>query len=223
MITCQDVAKAYREVGVDTHALRGVTLTVATGERVAVTGHSGSGKSTLLALIGALDRPTSGSLHVDGIDLEELSAAERSCYRFEKVGFVFQEFHLLNHLTVLENVLAPFLGRARDRKGHVERARELVHGVGLSEAMNRQAGVLSGGEKQRVAIARALVNDPAILLCDEPTGNLDRANGDAVIDILTTLAERDSGKTLIVVTHDEAIAGRLKRQVRMEDGRIVAA
>ncbi|MDA8344399.1 MAG: ABC transporter ATP-binding protein [Thermaerobacter sp.] len=221
MIGCYDVAKVYRQDGVDTPALRWITIEIDTGEHVAITGPSGSGKSTLLALMGALDRPTSGKLTVDGMDLGILTPAERSRYRFEKVGFVFQEFHLLSHLTVLENVLAPFLGRAGERSKHQVRAKELLGVVGLSEALTRPAGVLSGGEKQRVAIARALVNDPDLILCDEPTGNLDSVNGEIVTDLLKRLAETASGKTLVVVTHDPKVAGRFARQIKMQDGRVV--
>jgi len=221
MITAEGLRKSYRQNGVETHALRGVSFSVAQGERLAVTGPSGSGKSTLLALLGALDRPSAGTLRVGDVELSRLSPAQRARYRFEKVGFVFQEFHLLGHLTVLENVLSPFLGRRSERERHRGRAVELIRAVGLEEAASRPAGVLSGGEKQRVAVARALVNDPQILLCDEPTGNLDTRNGAALMDLIESLAKANEDKVLIVVTHDPDVAARFPRQVRMLDGQLV--
>lgn len=221
MITAEDLSKSYRQNGVETHALRGVSFSVAQGERLAVTGPSGSGKSTLLALLGALDRPSAGTLRVGDVELSRLNPAQRARYRFEKVGFVFQEFHLLGHLTVLENVLSPFLGRRAERERHRDRAIELIRAVGLDDAASRPAGVLSGGEKQRVAVARALVNDPQILLCDEPTGNLDTRNGAALMDLIESLAKANEDKMLIVVTHDPDVAARFPRQVRMLDGQLV--
>lgn len=222
MIRADGLQKTYLQDGVETHALQGVTLSIQEGEHLSITGPSGSGKSTLLALFGALDRPSSGVLDVDGVNLSSLNPSERSRYRFEKVGFVFQEFHLLTHLTVLENVLAPFLGRSGAREKHKQRAQDLLNAVGLGDLLSRPAGVLSGGEKQRVAIARALVNDPPILLCDEPTGNLDKANGEAVMELLEQLTAENNKKILMVVTHDALIAGRFPRQVRMEDGRVAS-
>ncbi len=223
MITAEDLRKSYRQNGVETHALQGVTFSVARGERVAITGPSGSGKSTLLALLGALDRPSAGVLRVGDMELSSLNPAQRARYRFEAVGFVFQEFHLLGHLTVLENVLSPFLGRRLERARHQDRAMELIQAVGLVEAAARPAGVLSGGEKQRVAIARALVNDPEIVLCDEPTGNLDTRSGSAVMDLIESLAEADKEKILIVVTHDPSVAARFPRRVQMLDGQVVSS
>ncbi len=220
MIEARNVEKSYRQGEVTTAALRGVSLAIKDGEQVAITGPSGSGKSTLLALIGALDRPTSGELIANGVSLSTLGPAQRARFRFEQVGFVFQEFHLLPHLTVLENVLAPFTGRPKLRARRRQNAVALLDQVSLGALTNRPASVLSGGEKQRVAIARALVNDPGILLCDEPTGNLDQANGQAVKDLLVEFA-REGGKTLIVVTHDGSIASRFPRQIRMQDGGIV--
>ncbi len=222
MITVEDLHKSYWQDGVETHALQGVSFSVAQGERLAITGPSGSGKSTLLALLGALDRPSAGVLRVGDTELSRLNPAQRARYRFEKVGFVFQEFHLLAHLTVLENVLSPFLGRRRERARHWDRAMELVQAVGLAEAASRPAGVLSGGEKQRVAVARALVNDPQILLCDEPTGNLDTRNGNALMDLIESLTEANADKVLLVVTHDPNVAARFPRQVRMRDGQLVS-
>lgn len=221
MIEAQSITKSYRQDGVETHALRGVSFSVKDGEHLAITGASGSGKSTLLALIGALDRPSSGALRVGDVDLSRLGPTERARYRFEKIGFVFQEFHLLSHLTVLENVLAPFLGRGRERQRHRDAAMELLGAVGLQDVAQRPAGVLSGGEKQRVAIARALINDPSILLCDEPTGNLDSTNSAAVLELLERLARADDRKILICVTHDPNVAERFQRQIHMADGQMV--
>ncbi len=221
MITAEDLRKSFRQQGVETHALRGVSLSVAQGERLAITGPSGSGKSTLLALMGALDRPSAGVLRVGDVDLVHLNTSQRARYRFDKVGFVFQEFHLLGHLTVLENVLSPFLGRRQERVRHRDRAVELIEAVGLGDAVNRPAGVLSGGEKQRVAVARALVNNPTILLCDEPTGNLDTQSGNGVMDLIDSLTAADPAKILIVVTHDPNVAARFPRQLHMLDGKVV--
>ncbi len=223
MIQAEEVRKSYKQDGVETDALRGVSFSVGEGEHLAITGPSGSGKSTLLALIGALDRPTAGVLRVGDVELSRLNPTERARYRFEKIGFVFQEFHLLAHLTVLENVLAPFLGRGRERAKHRDIAVRLLEEVGLQAVASRPAGVLSGGEKQRVAIARALVNDPAILLCDEPTGNLDSKNSDAVMELLAALAAADEHKILVVVTHDPKVAARFPREIRMRDGQVQTA
>lgn len=214
MVDAVGVTKRYGE----TAALRGVTFTLPAGSAWAVTGPSGSGKSTLLYLIGALDRPTSGTLRVAGTALETLTPEERAAFRYRTVGFVFQEFHLLEDLPVEENVLLPFVGRPRDRRAHRDRALWLLDQVGLADHRHRPAGVLSGGEKQRVAIARALVNDPPLLLCDEPTGNLDQATGAQVMDLLQTLASQPPRKTLVVVTHDAAIAGRFPALLRLRDG-----
>lgn len=204
-------------------ALRSLSFSIEAGSHWAVRGPSGSGKSTLLYLLGALDRPTSGRLTVGGQVLSHLDAEARASFRYHMVGFVFQEFHLLDDLTVEENVLLPFVGRPRDRRAHREQALWLLEDVGLADARRKPAAVLSGGEKQRVAVARALVNDPPLLLCDEPTGNLDQKTGAQVMDLLINLAEGDPPKTLVVVTHDPAVASRLSHQMHLRDGEIVRA
>lgn len=210
----------YRRADEEVYALRDVSFNLMPGERMAVTGASGSGKSTLLSLLGALDRPTQGSISVHGQNITQMSVEARSRYRHDHVGFVFQEFNLLGHLTCLENVLTPFLGRSSKLHAHRDRAMELLNEVGLGHLVHRSAGVLSGGEKQRVAVARAVVNDPDVILCDEPTGNLDYASGRAVMDLLDELACRRPKVNVVVVTHDMAIAERFPRTLHMHDGRL---
>lgn len=216
-IVAEAVGKSYG----DAVALRSLSFSLEAGTKWAITGPSGSGKSTLLYLLGALDRPSTGTLRVGGQTLSDLDASARAAYRYTTVGFVFQEFHLLEDLTVEENVLLPFVGRPRERRSHRERAIWLLEQVGLDGQGTKPAGVLSGGEKQRVAIARALVNDPPMLLCDEPTGNLDQNTGAQVMDLLQTLAAESPPKTLIVVTHDPVVAGRFPNQLRLRDGAVV--
>jgi putative ABC transport system ATP-binding protein len=199
-------------------ALDGVDLEVAGGESLAVVGQSGSGKSTLLHMIAAMDRPTSGSLQVAEHQVHALRGVEAARYR-RTVGFVFQTFNLLGSLTALDNVLAPLvpLGQARRNQHH---ARELLERVGLGRRADALPGELSGGERQRVAVARALINAPALLIADEPTGNLDSANGGAVLELLLSL-HRERGTTLLVATHNPAVSDALGRIVRLADGRIL--
>lgn len=217
------VADGVRRAYGDAVAIRSLSFAIEAGSQWAVTGPSGSGKSTLLYLLGALDRPSAGTLRVGGQTLSDLDPNARALYRYHTVGFVFQEFHLLEDLSVEENVLLPFVGRLRDRRAHRERAVWLLEQVGLAGHRNQPAGVLSGGEKQRVAIARALINDPPLLLCDEPTGNLDQTTGTQIMDLLERLAGEDPPKTLIVVTHDPGVAGRFSHQLRLRDGALVPA
>jgi putative ABC transport system ATP-binding protein len=204
------------------HALREVNLAVRQGEHLAVIGPSGSGKSTLLNTLGLLDRPTSGSYRLDGVETTELGDQERTALRGSRIGFVFQSFHLLPYRTVEENVmLAEAYRRSRPGRPRAERrarARKALEGVGLSHRADFRPDRLSGGERQRVAIARALVSEPALLLCDEPTGNLDSENTRSVLDLFDELGAR--GITLVVITHDEAVSGRAGRRVRITDGRL---
>jgi putative ABC transport system ATP-binding protein len=224
MIRVRGLDKRYRGPGGDVHVLRGVDLDIAAGEMVAITGRSGSGKTTLLNVIGGLDSEWSGQVAVDGQDLHVMSDLALSDYRNQRVGFVFQAFHLLDHLSVLENAALP----ARFQRGKQAlseaaahtRAKEVLERVGLADKLHVLPTHLSGGQKQRVAIARALFNEPSLLVCDEPTGNLDRATGDAVLRLFRELNEQ-RGVTLLVVTHDEHLATRLDRTVALEDGKIL--
>ncbi|MFF4761280.1 ABC transporter ATP-binding protein [Streptomyces sp. NPDC001276] len=204
------------------HALREVDLMVRRGEHLSVVGPSGSGKSTLLNVLGLLDRPTSGAYWLDGVLTNELADLERTALRGSRIGFVFQSFHLLPYRTVDENVMLSEVYRA-PRSGHGrgsrrDRAREALARVGLGHRFGFLPGRLSGGERQRVAIARALLGEPALLLCDEPTGNLDSENTESVLELFDVL--QGQGMTLLVITHDDAVSARASRRVRIRDGRL---
>jgi putative ABC transport system ATP-binding protein len=215
----RDITKSYGVGAAKTQVLRGVSLDIAAGEFVALVGQSGSGKSTLLNIIGGLDQPDAGEVEVFGVDTLTASDAQRARIRNEKIGFVFQAFNLLDHLSVLGNVVLPasFARTARD----VDlRGREALRRVGLSDYASRRPGELSGGQKQRVAIARALFNEPTLLLCDEPTGNLDSETGKEVIDFFCELNAKD-GVTLLIVTHERRVSSVAKRVIAMRDGMLV--
>jgi ABC-type lipoprotein export system ATPase subunit len=199
-------------------ALRDIDLTIHRGDWLAIVGPSGSGKSTLLNILGCLDRPTAGTYLVDGIDAAALSDAERTALRGRTIGFVFQAFHLLGHRTVLENVMLGELYAGGERAGRAERARRALDRVGMGERRSFLPTRLSGGEQQRVAIARALVGSPSLLLCDEPTGNLDSVNTESLLRLFDSLAEQ--GNTLVVVTHDDEVAAHARPLVRMIDGHL---
>ncbi|HEY7613399.1 MAG TPA: ABC transporter ATP-binding protein [Gemmatimonadales bacterium] len=220
LLVARDLRKDYPMNGETVHALRGVSLAVQPGEYVAIAGPSGSGKSTLLQLLGGIDTPSGGSVELLGTRLESLDDRQLTHLRLTRLGFIFQRFHLLPVLTARENVELPMaeagLAAARRR----ERARELLEYVGLGHRESHRATQLSGGEMQRVAIARALANRPAILLADEPTGELDAATGREILDLFRRL--NGDGTTLIVVTHDERLASSAGRVVHMLDGCIVA-
>jgi len=201
------------------HALRGVDLTIWPGEWLAIVGPSGSGKSTLLNVLGLLDRQTEGSYRLDGVDVNELDDLARAGLRGRRIGFIFQAFHLLPHRSVLENVMLAELYVGAPRRGRRERALEALERVGLGDRADFLPTRLSGGQRQRAAIARALMAEPSILLCDEPTGNLDSKSADNVLGILGQLAR--SGLTLIVITHDEHVAAQADRRVRMIDGQLI--
>jgi ABC-type lipoprotein export system ATPase subunit len=201
------------------HALRGVDLSIWPGEWLAVVGPSGSGKSTLLNVLGLLDRQTEGTYRFDGVDVNELDDLARAGLRGRKIGFIFQAFHLLPHRTVLENVMLAELYVGALRQGRRERALEALERVGLVDRADFLPTRLSGGQRQRAAIARALMAEPSLLLCDEPTGNLDSKSAANVLDILGQLAH--SGLTLIVITHDETVAAKANRRVRIIDGELV--
>lgn len=199
-------------------ALRSIDLVVGAGDYVAVVGPSGSGKSTLLNILGLLDRPTDGTYHLDGIDTSELSDSERAGLRGRRIGFVFQSFHLLSHRTVEENVMLAELYRGAKRSGRRDRAVAALERVGLGHRLGFLPTRLSGGERQRVAIARAIVGEPSMLLCDEPTGNLDTANTQSVLELFDDL--RSNGLTVVIITHDLSVAERAERRVRMVDGEL---
>ena len=212
-----------RSVGADVpvRALRGVDFEVARGQRVSVVGASGSGKTTLLNIIGCLDRPTAGRYWLDGVDVSELADRGRAGLRSREIGFVFQSFHLLSYRTVLENVMLAEVYGGRDRAGRVDRARDALKAVDIEDRADALPTRLSGGERQRVAIARAIVNRPRMLLCDEPTGNLDSATTATILALLGGLYA--SGLTIIVITHDPGVADWSERRVRMVDGQLRAA
>ncbi|MCS7480258.1 ABC transporter ATP-binding protein [Umezawaea endophytica] len=200
------------------HALRDVDLRVEPGDYLSVVGASGSGKSTLLNTLGLLDRPDSGSYLLDGVETTTLDDRGRTSLRGSRIGFVFQAFHLLPHRSTVDNVALAEVYRKTDRAHRAQRAEAALARVGLAHRAAFDPGKLSGGERQRVAIARALVGEPALLLCDEPTGNLDRANTGAVLDLFDELGEQ--GVTLVVITHDEEVSARAARRVRIDDGRL---
>ncbi|MAF10368.1 lipoprotein-releasing system ATP-binding protein LolD [Candidatus Poribacteria bacterium] len=202
--------------------LQGLTLSIARGEVLAIVGESGAGKSTLLHLLGGLDTPTSGSVRFEGRDITSLGTAELDLFRSEEVGFVFQFHHLMVEFTALENVAIGGMVAGAPRAAAEARARELLVNVGLEARLTHRPPKLSGGERQRVALARALVNDPRVVLADEPTGNLDRKTSEAVHDLIWDLRER-LGQTFVIVTHNAGLAQRSDRTVELVDGRIAAA
>ncbi|MBI1758492.1 MAG: ABC transporter ATP-binding protein [Actinobacteria bacterium] len=206
--------------GAEVAALRGVDLSVTVGESVAIMGPSGSGKSTLLHLLGLLDRPTSGSYHLGGVDTATLSDDRLARLRNRVIGFVFQSFNLIAGESALENVAAPLVYAGVRRRERLERARLALERVGLAERLGHDPSQLSGGQRQRVAIARALVTRPTLLLADEPTGNLDSAAGAAILEILDDL--HASGLTTVTITHDPGIAAHAERVLHVADGRVVA-
>lgn len=220
LIDVKNVTRVYTMGARTLYALRDVSVQIGQGEFVSVIGPSGSGKSTLLNLVGGIDQPTSGEVWVDGTRIDTLDENALAIFRRNHIGIVFQFFQLLPTLTALENVSLPMELRGDDRKYRGERAREMLTRVGLAARMTQLPGELSGGEQQRVAIARALVNEPPILLADEPTGNLDSANAEGIITLLRELA--DAGKTILLITHETNLARAAHRSILMRDGEIVA-
>ena len=217
-ILLSNVRKIYHLGGETVNALAGLTLSISPGEFTAIMGPSGSGKSTLMNILGCLDRPTSGSYLLDGQEVAKLNDDELATTRNKKIGFVFQSFNLLPRMSTLQNVALPMVYAGVEKKERLERAAQVLTMVGLKERMNHQPNELSGGQRQRVAIARALVNDPTIIMADEPTGNLDTKSGDEVMAIFSELNAQ--GRTIILVTHEPEIATYAGRVVYVRDGLI---
>ncbi|MEV5412440.1 ABC transporter ATP-binding protein [Thermopolyspora sp. NPDC052614] len=216
-----NLTRSYRLDGVSVDALRGVTLTIDQGEFVAIVGPSGSGKSTLMHLLGCLDRPTSGSLRVGGVDVATLDDSGLAELRNRTIGFVFQSFHLLARTAAIDNVALPLVYRGVSRSRRRALARAALEAVGLGHRLDHRPSQMSGGEQQRVAIARALVGDPQVVLADEPTGNLDTRNGEEVMAILERL-NSERGVAVVLVTHEAEVADRARRQIHVRDGLVEA-
>ncbi len=220
MIDLTDITKNYRMGEVEFTVLSQVSLTVQKGELIAIMGPSGSGKSTLMNIIGCLDRPTSGKYRFENREINTLTDDDLALIRNGKIGFVFQTFNLLPRFSALKNVEVPLIYSGVPARSRKERAAPLLEKVGLADRMQHRPAELSGGQQQRVAIARALVNNPPLLLADEPTGNLDSRSGEDILNILTGLNRQ--GVTIIIVTHDKDVAARCKRIINLKDGRIVS-
>lgn len=218
VITCKDVRKVYHDGSRELVVLNGIDLQVPEGKLLTITGPSGVGKSTLLHIMGTLDKPSSGDVFFRGDNLRSLGGAKINHIRNREIGFVFQFYHLLPEFTALENVMMAALNKGARRKDCLDRAEELLHQVGLRERMTHKPGQLSGGEQQRVAIARALFNRPTVLLCDEPTGNLDEHTGAGIVDLLCEL-NAAAKVTLVIVTHDDTIALKADHWTALHEGK----
>lgn len=219
LIKLTNIEKVYKMDGVQIRALDGITLEINEGEFTALIGASGSGKSTLMHVIGMLDTPTSGEYLFEDVEVHKYTETELAKIRNKKIGFIFQSFNLLAKTPAIENVMLPALYSV-NKKDMEARARELLQKVGLGERLNNRPSQLSGGQQQRVAIARSLMNNPQIILADEPTGNLDSKSGKEILELLTSLNKE--GKTVIIVTHDREVAETAKRKITLKDGKIVS-
>ncbi|HGJ5903430.1 MAG TPA: lipoprotein-releasing ABC transporter ATP-binding protein LolD [Arsenophonus apicola] len=217
LLVCQDLCKSYQDGKISTNVLKNISFSINKSEMMAILGSSGSGKSTLLHLLGGLDTPTSGEVIFNGKKISSLSTSDRAELRNQELGFIYQFHQLLPDFTALENVMMPLLIGGMTRIKAQQKADEMLAAVGLSHRVNHRPAELSGGERQRVAIARAIVNEPALVLADEPTGNLDLHNADVIFDLLLELNQQ-KGTAFLVVTHDLRLAGRLTRQLEMRDG-----
>lgn len=220
LLRCQDLVKTYREGELETPVLRGINLSVMQKEMLAIVGSSGSGKSTMLHLLGALDTPTSGTVLFEQQDIYQWNSQQQAQFRNRELGFVYQFHHLLGEFTALENVAMPLLIGGMAVKKASQMATDMLGRVGLSHRISHRPAELSGGERQRVAIARALVNEPHLVLADEPTGNLDHKSATAIYELMCQL-NRELGTAFVVVTHDRELAAKLHRQVHMVDGALV--
>jgi putative ABC transport system ATP-binding protein len=220
VIDVREVHKTYRIGDIAVHALRGVSLCVERGEYVAIMGHSGSGKSTLMNILGCLDAPTSGAYLLNGLDVREVEEDTLSDVRNRFIGFVFQSFNLIPRTRAVANVELPLSYAGIPRAVRRERALAALDAVGLGQRINHEPSELSGGQQQRVAIARALVTDPALILADEPTGNLDSTSGEEVLGIFERLS--DEGRTIVLITHEDEVAAHARRVIRLRDGAIIA-
>jgi len=218
VVIAKELTKVYQMGAVEVQALRGMSLQIEPGEVVAIMGPSGSGKSTLMNILGCLDRPTAGDYILDGIPVSQMSEDQLAQVRNRKIGFVFQNFNLLPRATALDNVELPLRYRTSDGLKRREKARQTLEAVGLGDRLRHRSNELSGGQQQRVAIARALVNDPSIVLADEPTGNLDTQSGKEVMELLLRM-NRERGVTLIIVTHNQELASLAGRVIHIRDGR----
>lgn len=219
VIHLQDIKKEYKTLDITTPVLKGISIKIKKGEFYAITGPSGSGKSTLMNIIGLLDSPSSGSYEINGQNTDGLSEDELAALRNKEIGFVFQSFNLLPRLSTLENVMLPAMYANMSRKEREEKAKNLLIKLGLGERLKNRPNQLSGGQQQRVAIARALINDPAIILADEPTGNLDTKSGEDVMGILKDLNKQ--GKTIVLITHELNVAQKAQKIIKIKDGEIV--
>lgn len=219
IIKMSNITKAYGVADVETVVLKGIDLVVRKGDFLGITGRSGSGKSTLMHIIGLLDTPTTGEYFLNGTNVSKLGEDEQAFQRNKEIGFVFQQFNLLPKLSALENVILPAIYAGTNAKQRLEKAVEFLTELGLEDHLNKRPNQMSGGQQQRVAIARALMNDPELILADEPTGNLDTKSGDDVMNTLKQLNKE--GKTIVLITHEHDIALQAKTLIQIEDGRLI--